>query len=78
MIAENIFDEIVDFIASRSPKDVLVFRPSEKASERYEQLIFKEKNEGLDGQEKKELNNYQVLEYIMRRAKTKARLLLAS
>ncbi|MEZ4851001.1 MAG: hypothetical protein R3B93_20770 [Bacteroidia bacterium] len=78
MIIENIFDEVVDFIASRSPKDVIAFRPSEKASERYEQLIFKEKNEGLDGQEKKELNNYQVLEYIMRRAKAKARLLLAS
>lgn len=78
MTSETLFDEIVDFIASRSPEDVIAFHPSEDASKRYEQLVTKEKEERLSEHEKRELDQYQVLEHIMRRAKAKARILLAS
>ena len=78
MVASVIFDEIVDFLATKSPRDVLEFKPSEKASSRYESLIFKEKTEGLDANERNELENYQVIEHLMRRAKAKARLILAA
>ena len=78
MVASAIFDEIVDFIAAQNPERVLAFKPSEKASQRYEVLVQKEKTEGLDAAEKEELENFEILERIMRRAKAKARLLLAA
>ena len=78
MVASAIFDEIVDFIAAQNPERVLAFRASEKASQRYEFLVQKEKTEGLDATEKEELENFEILERIMRRAKAKARLLLAA
>ncbi|MCB9052202.1 MAG: hypothetical protein H6556_22435 [Lewinellaceae bacterium] len=78
MVASAIFDEIVDFIAAQNPERVLAFKASEKASQRYEFLVQKEKTEGLDAAEKEELENFEILERIMRRAKAKARLLLAA
>ena len=78
MVASAIFDEFVDFIASKSPQDVIAFRPSEQSSQRYELLIHKEKTEGLSGDEQKELLNFQILEHIMRRAKAKAHKILAA
>lgn len=78
MIASKFFDEIVDFIASKSPKDVISFNASSEASERYESLIFKEKTEGLSSDEKGELDNFEVIEFIMRRAKAKAHLILSA
>lgn len=77
MIASTIFDEIVDFIASKSPEDVIDFKASSKSSERYEYLIKKEKLEGLTKIEKSELDNFEVIEHLIRRAKLKARLILA-
>ena len=78
MVASGIFDEIVDFIASKSPADVVAFKPSEKSSRRYEHLVQKEKSEGLADAEKAELDNFEVLEHLMRRAKAKAQLILAA
>ena len=78
MVASAIFDEIVDFIAAQNPERVLAFKASEKASQRYEFLVQKEKTEGLYAAEKEELENFEILERIMRRAKAKARLLLAA
>ena len=78
MVASAIFDEIVDFIAAQNPERVLAFKASEKASQRYEFLVQKEKTEGLDAAEKEALENFEILERIMRRAKAKARLLLAA
>ena len=78
MIASTIFDEIVDFIARKSPEDVIAFQPSEQSSQRYEMLVHKEKTEGLSDNEKKELENFEVLEHLMRRAKAKAHLILAA
>lgn len=77
MIASKFFDELVDFIASKNPKDVVAFRASRDASDRYESLITKEKTEGLSSDEKMELGNFEIIEFIMRRAKAKAHLILA-
>ncbi len=78
MIASKFFDELVDFIASKSPRDVVSFKASKEASGRYESLVFKEKTEGLSSNEKSELENFEVIEYIMRRAKAKAHLILSA
>lgn len=78
MVASAIFDEIVDFIASKSPADVVSFKPSEQSSQRYELLVHKEKTEGLTESEKKELGNFEILEHLMRRAKVKAHTILAA
>ena len=67
-----------EFIASKSPKDVIAFKPSEKASNRYELLILKEKTNRLSDVEKRELENFEVLEHLMRRAKAKARIILTA
>jgi len=77
MVASAIFNEFVDFIAARGPKEILAFKASTIANQRYEHLVYKDKTEGLTVTERKELDNYEVLEFIMRRAKAKARLLLA-
>ena len=78
MVLPNMFDEVVEFIANNNPKNVLAFKASERSSKRYEQLVFKEKSEGLNPDEKRELEQFQILEHIMRRAKAKARLIIAS
>ena len=78
MVASAIFDEFVDFIAARGPKEIIAFKASNTANQRYEFLTYKEKTEGLTAIEKKELDNYEILEFIMRRAKAKARLILAA
>lgn len=78
MVKSNIFDEVIEFIAAQSPEKVVQFEASKEASDRYEFLVQKEKNEGLKEAEKAELEKYQILEYIMRRAKAKARLILAA
>ena len=41
------YDEVIEFIASSSPQNVIAFRPSEEAKARVADLIFREKTEGL-------------------------------
>jgi hypothetical protein len=48
------------------------FQPSEVAKERVTDLIFREKNGNLADAEKAELNNYLVLEHLLRLAKARA------
>ena len=76
MKVSTIFDEIAEFMAQQSPKDVLAFKPTSQSSSRYEELISKEKSGVINPDELEELNNYQVLEMMMRRAKAKARMIL--
>jgi hypothetical protein len=70
----NAYEEIVDFIAGGpSVRSVADFQASRETQTRVRDLIRKEKNEGLTGSEKAELDNYMVLEHIMRLVKAKAR-----
>jgi hypothetical protein len=71
------YEEVVEFIASRGPQDVLAFQPSEPARQRVWDLIEREKSAGLSPEEKSELDHYLEIEHLMRLAKARARQLLA-
>jgi hypothetical protein len=72
MIVTTVYDEVIEFIAGTSPEKVIAFRPSAKMQERVSALIFKEKNQSLTAVEKSELDNYLVIEHLMRMAKARA------
>ena len=72
MVATTVYDEVIDFIAGTSPEKVIAFRPSAKMQERVSTLLFKEKNASLTKAEKNELDNYLVIEHLMRMAKARA------
>jgi hypothetical protein len=72
MVATTVYDEVIEFIAGTSPEKVIAFRPSAKMQERVSALIFKEKNQSLTAVEKSELDNYLVIEHLMRMAKARA------
>ncbi len=72
MVATRVFDEIVDFIAGQNPREVVQFHLSEKAQQRLEWLLEKEKNADLTAEETSELEYYLVLEHLMRMAKARA------
>jgi hypothetical protein len=66
-------DEIIEFIAGGpSVRRVADFQASPEAKARVEDLIRKEKTDGLTPGEKAELDDYMTLEHIMRLAKAKA------
>lgn len=68
------YEEVVDFIAAgTTPQNVIAFRPSEAAQERITDLLAREKDGELSGEEKSELDHYLQLEHLMRLAKARAR-----
>jgi hypothetical protein len=71
------YEEIVEFIASLSPRDVIEFKPSEAARQRVWDLIGRQKTTPLPADEKAELDHYLEVEHLMRLAKARARQLLA-
>ena len=72
------YDEVIEFIAASSPQNVIAFHPSEEAKARVEDLIFREKTEGLPDEEKSELDHYLQIEHLMRLAKARAHHYLAN
>jgi hypothetical protein len=67
------YDEIIDFLAAGiTPKSLIAFQPSDAAKERVVELIFREKNTTLTPGEKAELDQYMVLEHLLRLAKARA------
>ena len=67
-------EEIIDFIAAGStPAAVATFTPSEATRLRVFELVDREKTTGLTPDETAELNHYQELEHLMRRATARAR-----
>jgi hypothetical protein len=78
MSALRAYDEVIEFIAETNPGKVLAFRPSEAAKQRVSDLIEREKNTGLDAEEKAELDHHMWLEHVMRMAKIRARKLMKS
>ena len=71
------YKELIQFIASLSPRDVLDFKPSETARQRVWELIERQKSVPLPADEKSELDHYLEIEHLMRLAKGRARQLLA-
>jgi hypothetical protein len=68
------YDELVDFIATTSPRKVVAFRPSEETRRRVFELVEREKTVGLSPEETSELDHYVQLEHVMRLAKARAEL----
>lgn len=73
VVTSQAYDEIIDFFAAgTTPQTLIDFKPSEVARERVADLIFNEKNLGLTGAEKAELDQYLLLEHMLRLAKARA------
>ena len=71
------YEELVTFIASLSPREVVDFKPSEAARQRVWDLLERQKAAPLPADEKSELDHYLEIEHLMRLAKARARQLLA-
>ena len=70
----RVYDEVIDFIAAGStPEQVIAFAPSESAREQVADLIYRQKNDGLNPDETSELEHFLQLEHVMRMAKARAR-----
>ena len=70
------YEELVQFIASLSPREVIDFKPSESARQRVWELIERKKTSPLPTDENSELDHYLEIEHLMRLAKARARQLL--
>ncbi len=71
------YQEVAEFIATRSPCEVTEFRPSATAKKEVWELLRREKESALTPQERRELDHYEDLELLMDLAKARARQLLA-
>jgi len=70
----RVYEEIIDFLAGGfTPDSLIAYQPSEEAKSRVEDLIAREKAEGLTAEEISELNHYMELEHILTLAKARAR-----
>lgn len=78
MIAHlSIYDEIAEFMASMDPAKVINFFASSKLQERFEDLLYKEKEGIITTEEKAELDRHMMMNHIISLAKLRARRLLA-
>ena len=74
MITYRAFDEIIDFITSiPKPEQVLAYKPSNLAQSRLAELLDKKQNIALNESELHELEQFLMIEHVMRMAKIKAR-----
>jgi hypothetical protein len=68
----SVYDELAYFLASLSPRKILQYKVSPKAQTRVNELLLKNKAEGLSTEENEEMERYATLEYIIRLAKSKS------
>ena len=74
-----VYLELIDFVAGgTTPEDIVNFRPSVEAQNRVAELIERERQSSLTTEEAAELGHFLELEHILRMAKAKARLILAT
>jgi hypothetical protein len=68
------YDEIIDFIATRTtPEAVVAFRPSRSVQQRVAELVERSKAGSISIEDQSELEDYLQLEHIMIMAKARAR-----
>ena len=60
-----------------SPEEVMALRPSSALQERFEALLEKNRSAGLSAEERREWEQYQYVEHLVRMAKGRAALKLA-
>jgi len=67
------YAEIVEFFAAgATPESILNFQLSEEAKEHIADLIYAHNNEGLTREQKSELDNFLVIEHLLRLIKAVA------
>ena len=71
------YEEVAEFIAKKSPREVAEFQPSAEARQRVAELLRREKTCELTSQERRELDHYEDLELLMNLARAHAHQLLA-
>jgi hypothetical protein len=65
--------EIAQFLANHpTPEQIVAFHPSSEVAERAYELISTERNDSLTEEERKELESYLVIEYLMELVKLEA------
>ena len=70
----NAYAEFIDFIVEgMTPEQIIAYKPSDKAQQRVDELVWALKNDTIDPDERAELNHHVELEHIIRMAKAKAR-----
>ena len=75
----NIFDEVVDFITSAPQTvDIIAYRPSLAMQQHLEALLYKKQNDLLSDDDRHELEQYMLIEHLMRMAKQRAKQRLAA
>ena len=75
----NVFDEIVDFITSApQPTQIANYRPSAAMQAHLEVLLYKKQNELLSDDDRQELEQYMLIEHLMRMAKARAKQRMAA
>ncbi|MPR34294.1 hypothetical protein [Salmonirosea aquatica] len=74
MVTYRVFDEVIDFITSiPRPEDILAYKPSLAGQQRLELLVEKKRSGLLSDDEMHELEQYLMVEHLMRVAKKKAK-----
>jgi len=73
MVALEIYRDTVEFMATGPrPEQIISFRPSQRIQERVRELILKEKEKTITGDERQELEQILFFDHIMRLIKARA------
>jgi hypothetical protein len=73
-----LLDEITDFLASSpTPQEIVAFRPSETLERRALDLLQRNREHRLTGEERAEMEEFMRMDHFMTLLKAKARLKLA-
>jgi len=79
MVIYRVFDEVIDFIASGpTPAQIIAFKPSVAMQKRVDELLEKKREKDISEAEAREVEQYLMVEHIMRLAKARARQKLAA
>ncbi|AEE48914.1 MAG TPA: hypothetical protein PLC89_27500 [Haliscomenobacter sp.] len=73
----KIYDEVATFLAQSAPVQILAYRPSEATQHRFDDLVWKKKEQTLSAEEASELEHYFMLEHIFRLVKIRAAIQMA-
>jgi hypothetical protein len=71
-MVHTVYDKVANFMATMNPQKVITFKPSEANQNRFEDLLYKQKQDSLSGDEKREIEHYLMLNRIIGLAKAQA------
>ena len=68
------YEEVIELFANgTSPEGIISFKPSSESQERVKMLLEKNRNAGLTPEEEAELDDFGLIEHLMRLVKARAR-----